>query len=171
MRHRQRHLSSPRRGIAPIVSTMLMVVVVVAAASIAVLWSSGALQTLANYFGTQSNAVQEAIAIEDVFYNRTTAANAVTLRPYVRNIGPVAVILKAVIVSWPGGTPKLLNAPANLILGGGQMTSALSFTPSTFMFSSPFGPCPTLPASCGKTFTIQVITALGTSDSFQLFVA
>ncbi len=150
-----------------------MVVVVVAAASIAVLWSSGALQQLANFFGTQSNAVQEAIAIEDVFYNRTTLANAVTIRPYVRNVGPVAVVLKAVFVSWPGATPKFLNIPGSSTLGAGQLTQVI-FTAPTWIFSSPMGPCPS-PAqpmpSCAKTFTIKVVTALGTSDTFQLFVA
>lgn len=153
-----------RRALSPIISTLLMVVVVVAAASIAVLWSSGALQTLSNYFGTQSNAVQEAIAIEDVYYN---VANN-TLRPYIRNVGPVSVVLTAVFVSWPGGTTKVLAINPARTVGAGQLTS-ISFASPAFIFPLPCKPSP--PSCGGITFTIKAITTLGTSDTFQLFVA
>ncbi len=156
------HNKASRRGISPVVSSLLMVVVVVAASSIAVLWSSGSLQQLQIFFGNQSNAVQEAIAIEDVYFN---VANN-TLRPYVRDVGPILVTLKAVIVTWSGGT-ILVNISPSLSLGSGQLTTVSSFSP---VFAFP-APCKLAAGTCGGvTFTVKIITALGNSDIFQLFV-
>lgn len=160
-----------RRGISAVVSTLLMVVVVVAASSIAILWSTGALQQLSDYFGNQTSAVQEAIAIEDVYYNRTaSSACAVSkpdhcIQPYVRNIGPVAVFLTAIFITNSTRITEI-TLTRQITLGAGQLTIIPCYAIST---SCPL-PIKNYPLA-GTTVTIQVVTSRGTSDIFQLFVA
>ncbi len=161
-----------RRGISTVVSTLLMVVVVVAASSIAILWSTGALQQLSDYFGNQTSTVQEAIAIEDVYYNRTTfSVCSATLKPdhciqpYVRNIGPVAVFLTAIFITNSTRITEI-TLTRQITLGAGQLAVIPCYATSTS--------CP-LPTryypTAGTTVTIKVVTSRGTSDIFQLFVA
>ena len=171
MRVRQTHRSKSRRGISTVVSTLLMVVVVVAASSIAILWSTGALQQLSDYFGNQTSAVQEAIAIEDVYYNRT-ASNVCAaskpdhcIMPYVRNIGPVAVFLTAIFITNSTRITEItLTRP--ITIGAGQLAIIPCYASST----SCILPAKYYPSAL-TTVTIQVITSRGTSDIFQLFIA
>ncbi len=152
---RDSRLASSRRGIAPIVSTLLMVVVVVTASSIAVLWSGGALQQLSDFFGNQSSRVQEAIAIEEVYTFRNSST-VFTVRPYVRDIGPVAVYLSAAFISWSPSVIKQTSITPNKVLGSGQLTSI------TFTLSKP--------PPAATTITVKVVTSRGTSDTLQVFV-
>lgn len=157
MNSAHRYSMRSRRGLSPIISTLLMVVVVVAAASVAVLWSSGALQQLSEYIGGQSAAVQEAIAIEDGSLTRNNN-NTLTLRLYVRDVGPVAVVLTEVFISWSPNTIKPLSITPLKTLGAGQLSL------QNFNFAN----SPQLPVA--TTVTLKVVTSRGASDTFQLFV-
>lgn len=99
----QRRFLNDKRGVTPVLSTLLLTVVAVAAMTIA---------TTATYVITNNlrDTMSERAAIEDVWFNNQTH----TIDVYVRNIGKTAIQVTAVYVNH---TSQDFTEPFTLEIG------------------------------------------------------
>ncbi|MEM0011233.1 MAG: archaellin/type IV pilin N-terminal domain-containing protein [Candidatus Bathyarchaeia archaeon] len=135
-----------RKGVSPVIATLLLIVIAVAAAVLAYIWVTGYMGTLQAQAGAQQ--VQERIKIEGVKISSDGTIQTV----YVRNIGDTQVKIVAVYLLDSGGS----------VLGKIDQTTTLS--PESAIAIS----ATTLPTvTAGKTYIIKVVTARGTEATYQ----
>ncbi|MEM1523318.1 MAG: archaellin/type IV pilin N-terminal domain-containing protein [Thermofilaceae archaeon] len=134
-----------RKGVSPVIATLLLIVIAVAAAVLAYIWVTGYMGTLQAQAGAQQ--VQERIKIEGVMISGGTIQTV-----YVRNIGDTQVKIAAVYLLDSGGS----------VLGKIEQTTTLSPESATTISAT------TLPTvTAGKTYIIKVVTARGTEATYQ----
>lgn len=135
-----------RKGVSPVIATLLLIVIAVAAAVLAYIWVTGYMGTLQAQAGAQQ--VQERIKIEGV----TISTQGIIQTVYVRNIGDTQVKIAAVYLLDSGGS----------VLGKIEQTTTLSPESATTISAT------TLPTvTAGKTYIIKVVTARGTEATYQ----
>ena len=79
---------SRRKGVSPVVATLLLILVAVAAAVVLYAWVSG-LSAKAKSSGTEKTSVAFDIEAANLYYNSTSGSGNVTV--YVRNIGSAPI--------------------------------------------------------------------------------
>ncbi|ABL78612.1 archaellin/type IV pilin N-terminal domain-containing protein [Thermofilum pendens] len=136
-----------KRGVSPVIATLLLIVIAVAAAVLAYIWITGYQGTLTQQASTTQ--LQERIAIEAVSYNGTT------LTAYVRNVGDVKVNITTIYVFNGSGT--IINSNNNnyqlatpVVISPGQVSTVTTSVTLT----------------AGNTYTVEVVTKYGTKASY-----
>jgi flagellin-like protein len=139
-------MSGKKRGVSPVIATLLLIVIAVAAAVLAYIWITGYMGTLQAQAGAQQ--VQERIKIEGVEVNNNDQISAI----YIRNIGDVTVTIADVYV---------LDSSGNVL---GRLTTTATVTPE----SSSTITATTLPTlTPGHTYIVKIVTTKGTEATYQ----
>jgi flagellin-like protein len=139
-------MSGKRRGVSPVIATLLLIVIAVAAAVLAYIWITGYMGTLQAQAGAQQ--VQERIKIEGVQVNEN---NDQISAIYVRNIGDVTATIADVY---------LLDSSGN-VLGSSTTTATVSPESSSTISA----PATTL--TPGHTYIVKIVTTRGTEATYQ----
>jgi flagellin-like protein len=137
-----------RRGVSPVIATLLLILIAVAAAVLVYLWVSG-------YVGTATRAqpeMEEKIKIEAV---SGVKSGPTTITCYVRNIGGVDAVIVSAYLEAGGIVVSSASA-------GGQT----SITPGEVKTVTASG----LNLSPGKTYTIKLVTKTGVEASYTFRV-
>jgi len=141
-------MTEKRRGVSPVIATLLLIVIAVAAAVLTYIWVTGYMGKVTGTIEQTSTAqLQEKIKINAVRMSGTT----VTLS--VANIGDVVVKVTAAYVLYQNGTAVcggLLATPATLNAGAVQDVNV----PGTCSFST------------GVTYIAKAVTAKGTEATY-----
>jgi len=142
-------MTSKRRGVSPVIATLLLIVIAVAAAVLTYIWVTGYMGTLQAQAGAQQ--VQEKIKIEGVEITDGKIAKI-----YIRNIGDVkvnvtTVYLINVTTVVAKDDPKQEIAPEGL--------AAIDDAKLTNIKDIALKP--------GVTYTIKAVTSRGTEATYQ----
>jgi flagellin-like protein len=137
-------MTSKRRGVSPVIATLLLIVIAVAAAVLTYIWVTGYMGTLQSQAGAQQ--VQERIKIE--------AIDITNGKVYIRNIGETKVTIAAVyLINSITGSTIASNTTVNTELSPGELKD-VSLTLSDNVAS-------------GVTYIIKAVTAKGTEATYQ----
>lgn len=140
-----------KKAVAPVLATLLMIAVAVSMSVIIFMWAQGFLsqtsESTGSQQGSQNQAAQSSVAIENVLFNGTKAT------VYIRNVGAVSVIpamgTAAGISSNAGFKTSAINAtniiPLSLAKGKGGST--------TFTLTG---------LTSGDTVSFKITTSVGT---------
>jgi flagellin-like protein len=139
-------MTSKRRGVSPVIATLLLIVIAVAAAVLTYIWVTGYMGTLQAQAGAQQ--VQERIKIEGVQVNNNQISAI-----YVRNIGDTKVKIADVY---------LLDSSGNVIDKASPSTTLDPASSTTIS-----GELPTTTLQSGKTYIVKVVTERGTEATYQ----
>ena len=134
-----------RRGVSPVIATLLLIVVAVAAAILTYIWVTGYMGTLQAQAGAQQ--VQERIKIEGV-----EVTNKQISKVYVRNIGDTEVTIANIyLLDASGNVLQSIPTTATLTL---EQASSIGVSSSTTLRP-------------GKTYIVKVVTTRGTEATYQ----
>jgi flagellin-like protein len=144
-------MTSKRRGVSPVIATLLLIVIAVAAAVLTYVWVTG-------YIGRSTGAaesaqVQERIKINAVTVSTTTSGTTVTVS--VANIGDVKVNISAIYLLYQNGT-RVPNC-------GGTLTTLTQLSPGSVSDIAVPGSCS---LSSGVTYIAKVVTGKGTEATY-----
>jgi flagellin-like protein len=140
-------MTAKRRGVSPVIATLLLIVIAVAAAVLTYIWVTG-------YMGKVTGAVeqtsmqqlQEKIKINAVSVNSTT--ETVTLS--VSNIGDTDVTISGAYVLTQGGTSFCSISPSASIPQGGTQDVTID----------------NCPLESGTTYIAKAVTSKGTEATY-----
>ena len=138
-----------KKGISPVIATLLLIIIAVAAAILTYLWVTGYIGTLQQQGGTEG--LHERIRIEAVGYNSSTG----TLTIYVRNIGDVSTTIDAAYIIDHTNTVVKSNTTLSgepLDLDAGDLT--------TVQIDG------SLTLSDGETYIVRVVTTTGVEADY-----
>ena len=146
-------MTSKRRGVSPVIATLLLIVIAVAAAVLTYIWVTGYMGTLQAQAGTQQ--VQERIKIEGVKVGTSGADVHKITDIYIRNIGDVKVNVTTVylinVTVLATDYPKQEIATEELAdIDSGKLTNIRGIT-----------------LKPGVTYTIKAVTSRGTEATYQ----
>jgi len=134
-----------RKGVSPVIATLLLIVVAVAAAILTYIWVTGYMGTLQAQAGAQQ--VQERIKIEGV-----EVTNKQISKVYVRNIGDTEVTIANIyLLDASGNVLQSIPTTATLTL---EQASSIGVSSSTTLRP-------------GKTYIVKVVTTRGTEATYQ----
>jgi flagellin-like protein len=137
-------MTAKRRGVSPVIATLLLIVIAVAAAVLTYIWVTGYMGTLQSQAGAQQ--VQERIKIE--------AIDITNNKVYIRNIGETKVTIAAVyLIDSTTGSTIASNTTVNIELSPGELTD-VGLTLSDNVKS-------------GATYIVKAVTAKGTEATYQ----
>ena len=137
-------MTAKRRGVSPVIATLLLIVIAVAAAVLTYIWVTGYMGTLQSQAGAQQ--VQERIKIE--------AIDITNNKVYIRNIGETKVTIAAVyLINSTTGSTIVSNTIVNTELSPGELKD-VSLTLSGNVNS-------------GATYIVKAVTAKGTEATYQ----
>jgi flagellin-like protein len=142
-------MTAKRRGVSPVIATLLLIVIAVAAAVLTYIWVTGYMGTLQAQAGAQQ--VQEKIKIEGVKITDGKITNI-----YIRNIGDVkvnvtTVYLINVTTVLAKDDPKQEIAPEGLAdIDDNKLTNIKNIA-----------------LKPGVTYTIKAVTSRGTEATYQ----
>ncbi|RLE95487.1 MAG: flagellar biosynthesis protein FlaG [Thermoprotei archaeon] len=131
-----------KKGVSPVIATLLLIIIAVAAAVLTYLWITGYLGTVQQQGGTES--LQEKIRIEGVSYSGGT------LYIYVRNIGDVRTVIGAVYVLDHTGTVRWSRTGLSTTINPG--------TQATFTVS--------VSLRDGETYVVKVVSQSGVEADY-----
>ena len=134
-----------RKGISPVIATLLLIVISVAAAVMTYIWLTRYMGTLQSQAGTSQ--LQERVKIEGV---KISEKDDKITKIYVRNIGDVEVTIDAVY---------LIDSSGN-ILYKDDATLPLSPTDDNVLTVELTGLVE------GKTYTVKIVTTRGTEFTY-----
>jgi len=139
-----------RKGVSPVIATLLLIVIAVAAAVLTYIWVTGYMGTLQSQAGAQQ--VEERIKIEGVSID--TENNNIQ-EIYIRNIGDVRVNVTTVYLINSSGIlsredPKTVLAPEELLEYSTNPAKIGGVT-----------------LSPGGTYIVKAVTAKGTETTYQ----
>ncbi len=132
-----------KKGVSPVIATLLLIIIAVAAAILTYLWITGYLGTVQQQGGTEG--LQERIRIEAVSYSGGT------LTIYVRNIGDVSTTVDAAYIIDHTGTVVKSNT--------GLSTSLNAGASGTVTIGS-------VTLSDGETYVVKVVTTTGVEADY-----
>ena len=127
---------SNKKGVSPVIATLLMIAIAVTAAILVYVWSMGLIGTLTTGGGQQ---VREQVILDSYRWNATSS----TMTLYLRNVGSSVVVLDAIYV---GGTQVASNMGSTIAVQGPVVT--VSITPSGSYTS-------------GVAYTVKCLTKTG----------
>ena len=136
-------MTSKRRGVSPVIATLLLIVIAVAAAVLTYVWVTGYMGTLQSQAGAQQ--VQERIKIE--------AIDITNNKVYIRNIGETKVTIAAVYLINSTTGSIIANTTTATDISPGDLQS-VSLTLSTYMKS-------------GATYIVKAVTKKGAEATYQ----
>jgi len=137
-------MTSKRRGVSPVIATLLLIVIAVAAAVLTYIWVTGYMGTLQSQAGAQQ--VQERIKIE--------AIDITNNKVYIRNIGETKVTIAAVyLINSTTGSIIASNTTTATDISPGDLQS-VGLTLDTYMKS-------------GATYIVKAVTKKGTEATYQ----
>ena len=136
-----------RKGVSPVIATLLLIVVAVAAAVLTYIWVTGYIGRTTS--AAEASQLQERIKINAVSYDSNT--NSVTIS--VANIGDVQVNITAAYVLTEGGTQTC----------GGTLNGGTTISPGAIEDVNVNGGC-TL--TSGTTYVAKVVTRKGTEATY-----
>jgi flagellin-like protein len=137
-------MSGKKRGVSPVIATLLLIVIAVAAAVLAYIWITGYMGTLQAQAGAQQ--VQERIKIEGV---KVDTGGQITI--YIRNIGDVAVTIDSVYLLDSSGKVLTTGTPPTTGISPGNAGTATA----SYNIQS------------GYTYIVKVVTTRGTEATYQ----
>ena len=134
-----------KKGVSPVIATLLLIIIAVAAAILTYLWITGYMGTLQAQSSTAQT--QEKIKIEAV----KASTSAVTV--YIRNVGDVVAKLDAIYVinAKTGGVSTVLSNIGQEITPGSVYSKSLSG----------------LSLSNGKSYIIKAVTETGVEVTYE----
>jgi flagellin-like protein len=144
-------MSGKKRGVSPVIATLLLIVIAVAAAVLAYIWITGYMGTLQAQAGAQQ--VQERIKIEGIEIGTGTSANKIT-KVYIRNIGDVRVNVT---------TLYLINVS---ILAKEDVKQVID-PEGVLAYTTTSGGFLGVTLKPGVTYTIKAVTSKGTEATYQ----
>jgi flagellin-like protein len=136
-------MTSKRRGVSPVIATLLLIVIAVAAAVLTYIWVTGYMGTLQSQAGAQQ--VQERIKIE--------AIDITNNKVYIRNIGETKVTIAAVYLINSTTGSIITNTTTATDISPGDLQS-VGLTLGTYMKS-------------GATYIVKAVTKKGTEATYQ----
>jgi flagellin-like protein len=137
-------MTAKKRGVSPVIATLLLIVIAVAAAVLTYIWVTGYMGTLQSQAGAQQ--VQERIKIE--------AIDITNDKVYIRNIGETKVTIAAVyLINSATGSTIASDTSVNTELSPGELMD-VSLTLSGNVNS-------------GVTYIVKAVTAKGTEATYQ----
>jgi flagellin-like protein len=136
-------MTSKRRGVSPVIATLLLIVIAVAAAVLTYIWVTGYMGTLQSQAGAQQ--VQERIKIE--------AINITSGKVYIRNIGETKVTIAAVYLINSTTGSIITNTTTATDISPGDLQS-VSLILKDYMKS-------------GATYIVKAVTKKGTEATYQ----
>ena len=137
-------MTAKRRGVSPVIATLLLIVIAVAAAVLTYIWVTGYMGTLQSQAGAQQ--VQERIKIE--------AIDITNGKVYIRNIGETKVTIAAVyLINSTTGSIIASNTTTATDISPGDLQS-VTLTLDTHMNS-------------GATYIVKAVTNKGTEATYQ----
>ncbi|MCS7105293.1 MAG: hypothetical protein NZ954_06990 [Thermofilaceae archaeon] len=136
-----------RKGVSPVIATLLLIVIAVAAAVLTYIWVTGYMGTLQAQAGTQQ--VQERVKIEGVKISGNKLSEL-----YVRNIGDVRLNISAVYLLDSAGATI-----GQSTLTGGQIVGPEALATITSL--------PQESLNAGETYIVKVVTTRGTEATYQ----
>ena len=135
-----------KRGISPVIATLLLIIIAVAAAVLTYLWITGYMGTLQAQSSTRQT--QERIKIEAVQVSGTT------ITVYVRNVGDVNCVVDAVyIINATSGSIIGSNTGVGLSLAPGNVNTVAVTLGSGL--------------TDGKTYIVKVVTQTGVEVTYE----
>jgi len=141
-----------RKGVSPVIATIILVLIAVVAGVLLWLWVSGYSSTLPS----QNPALYERIKIEAVNVSSTTTTKQISI--YVRNVGNVNVNISSIYILRPDGV--LIETPSNT-----NPSLPLSISPGTIQKITV-----TLSQSqqykSGYAYVVKVVTANGVEAAY-----
>ena len=145
-------MTAKKRGVSPVIATLLLIVIAVAAAVLAYIWITGYMGTLQAQAGAQQ--VQERIKIEGIEIGTGTSANKIT-KVYIRNIGDVRVNVTTLYLI---NVSILAKEDVKKVI---DPEGVLAYTTTT---SGGFQDVTLEP---GVTYTIKAVTSKGIEATYQ----
>jgi flagellin-like protein len=136
-------MTAKRRGVSPVIATLLLIVIAVAAAVLTYIWVTGYMGTLQSQAGAQQ--VQERIKIE--------AIDIANDKVYIRNIGETKVTIAAVYLINSTTGSIITNTTTTTDISPGDLQS-VTLTLNTNMKS-------------GATYIVKAVTKKGTETTYQ----
>jgi len=135
-------MTEKRRGVSPVIATLLLIVIAVAAAVLTYIWVTG-------YIGRSTSTAEAPQLQERIKINAVqAAAGTVTVNVSVMNIGDVIVNITAAYTLTEGGTIQVCaNTTTKTLLAPGQIADIK---------------VPSCSLSAGTTYVTKVVTAKGT---------
>jgi flagellin-like protein len=141
-------MTSKRRGVSPVIATLLLIVIAVAAAVLTYVWVTGYIGRTTST--AETGQLQERIKINAVSVTGTTAK---TVTASVANIGDLDVSITAAYVLTSNGTTVC----------GGALTPAVPLSKGTITDVTVSNSC-TL--TSGKVYIAKVVTSKGTEATY-----
>ena len=142
-------MTAKRKGVSPVIATLLLIVIAVAAAVLTYVWVTGYIGRTTST--AETGQLQDRIKINAVSVTDTTAAKTVTAS--VANIGDLDVSITAAYVLTSNGTTVC----------GGALTTAASLPKGKTADVTVSSSC-TL--TSGKVYIAKVVTSKGTEATY-----
>jgi len=141
-------MTKKRRGVSPVIATLLLIVVAVAAAVLTYIWVTGYMGKVTGTAEQTSTAqLQERIKINAVKVSGTTVT------PSVANVGDAVVNVTAAYVLYQNGSAVC----------GGSLTTLATLKPGEVKDVSVPGTCS---LKAGVTYIAKAVTAKGTEATY-----
>ena len=139
-------MTAKRKGVSPVIATLLLIVIAVAAAVLTYIWVTGYIGRTTS--ATEASQLQERIKINAV----TVTSSGVTIS--VANIGNVNVTLAGAYILFQNGTvvSSGCRSSPNIILQPGGITDNVQISGCTL--------------TKGLTYVAKVVTAKGTEATY-----
>jgi flagellin-like protein len=144
-------MTAKKRGVSPVIATLLLIVIAVAAAVLAYIWITGYMGTLQAQAGAQQ--VQERIKIEGITIGTGADAHKIT-KIYIRNIGDVRVNVTTLYL-------------ANVSILASETVNQEIAPEGLLEFSTTSGGIKDITLKPGVTYTIKAVTSRGTEATYQ----
>lgn len=141
-------MTAKRKGVSPVIATLLLIVIAVAAAVLTYIWVTGYMGKVTGAVEqTSTQQLQEKIKINAVSVNSTTK----TVKLSVSNIGDTDVTISGAYVLTQGGTSVCSSSFSSVsILKGGIQDVTISSCSLT----------------SGTTYTAKAVTSKGTEATY-----
>jgi flagellin-like protein len=139
-------MTEKRKGVSPVIATLLLIVIAVAAAVLTYIWVTG-------YIGRTTTAAEAPQLQERIKINAVQAAagTGVTVTISAMNIGDVKVTIKAAYILTEGGTQVCFNTNVGTSSDPGQINDIQVSGCSL---------------SAGTTYVAKIVTVKGTEATF-----
>jgi flagellin-like protein len=138
-------MTAKRRGVSPVIATLLLIVIAVAAAVLTYIWVTGYMgKVTGTVEQTSTQQLQEKIKINAVSVSGTTVTLSVS------NIGDTDVTISGAYVLTQGGTSVCSSSPSTSISKGGTQDVPISSCSLT----------------SGTTYIAKAVTSKGTEATY-----
>jgi len=138
-------MTSKRRGVSPVIATLLLIVIAVAAAVLTYVWVTG-------YIGRTTSATETPQLQEKIKINAVTVTSS-DIKISVANIGNVNVTLAGAYILFQNGT----------VVSGCQSSLTINLQPGGITDNVQISGCA---LTKGLTYVAKVVTAKGTEATY-----